>query len=361
MTVIDIAARPAPRWRAGRNATAIAVAAAALVAVAAIVSLAVGPVGIAPSRVVAILLSAANVGEAEIARDTVIVLDVRLPRTVLALLVGAATAVAGAVMQGLFRNPLADPGIVGVSSGAALAAALWIVLGASAVGAALGPLAGLGLPIAAFAGGLIATVILQAIATREGRTSVTIVLLAGIALTGFTSAMTGFLIFVSSDQELRDFTFWMLGSIGGATWVKVALALPFALGLALLSMRLARGLDALSLGEADAHYSGVAVERVKRAAMVGVAAGVGAAVAVSGVIAFFGLTVPHLVRLTLGPGHRLLLPVSALIGAALLTLADVFARTVAAPAELPLGVVTAAVGAPLMLWLLMRRMRDFAV
>ena len=260
-------------------------------------------------------------------------------------------------MQGLFRNPLADPGIVGVSSGAALAAALWIVAGASALGGVLGPLAGLGLPLAAFLGGLAATAVLQLIATREGRTSVVVVLLAGIALTGFAGAMTGLLIFVSSDQELRDFTFWTLGSLGGATWVKVGLALPFALGLALLSLRLARGLDALALGEADAHYSGVDVERVKRVAMIGVAAGIGAAVAVSGVIAFFGLMVPHLVRLVLGPGHRLLLPVVALAGAGLLTLADVFARTVAAPAELPLGVVTAAVGAPLMLWLLLRRMR----
>ncbi len=352
----DIVARPNVRWRVGRSVAAITVA-ALFVAFAALLSLAVGPVGIAPSRVVAILLHAAP-ADVDGARDAIIVLDVRLPRTVLAILVGAATAVAGAVMQGLFRNPLADPGIVGVSSGAALAAALWIVLGASALGGALGVAAGLGLPLAAFAGGLLATGVLQLIATREGRTSVVVVLLAGIALTGFTSAMTGLLIFVSSDQELRDFTFWMLGSLGGATWIKVALALPFAVGLAVLAARLARGLDALALGEADAHYSGVAVERVKRTAMVGVAAGVGAAVAVSGVIAFFGLMVPHLVRLTLGAGHRLLLPIAALTGAGLLTLADIFARTVAAPAELPLGVVTAAVGAPMMLWLLMRRMRD---
>lgn len=353
----DIVVRPEVRFRTGRSPVAITVT-AAFVAAAAVISLAVGPVAIAPARVIAILLGAADPAAADAARDAVIVLDVRLPRTVLAILVGAATAVAGAVMQGLFRNPLADPGIVGVSSGAALAAALWIVLGASALGGALGAVAGLGLPLAAFLGGLLATAVLQLIATREGRTSVVIVLLAGIALTGFTSAMTGLLIFVSSDQELRDFTFWMLGSLGGATWVKVALALPFALGLALLAIRLARGLDALALGEADAHYSGVAVERVKRTAMIGVAAGVGAAVAVSGVIAFFGLMVPHLVRLTLGPGHRLLLPVAALAGAGLLTLADVFARTVAAPAELPLGVVTAAVGAPMMLWLLLRRRRD---
>ena len=221
------------------------------------------------------------------------------------------------------------------------------------------PLAGLGLPLAAFLGGLLATAILQLIATREGRTSVVIVLLAGIALTGFTSAMTGLLIFVSSDQELRDFTFWMLGSLGGATWIKVGA------GAALRPRSCAhrhpprpRRSTRSPSARPTPTTSGVAVERVKRTAMVGVAAGVGAAVAVSGVIAFFGLMVPHLVRLTLGPGHRLLLPVAALAGAGLLTLADVFARTVAAPAELPLGIVTAAVGAPMMLWLLLRRVRD---
>lgn len=346
-----------PATSARRGAAAIALTAAAL-AMAIVVSLGVGPVGIAPGRVLSILLRTLDPGAVDSARDAIIVLDVRLPRTVLAILVGSATAVAGAVMQGLFRNPLADPGIVGVSAGAGLAAALWIVLGASATGALLGPAAGLGLPIAAFLGGLAMTALLQLIATRGGRTSVVVVLLAGIALTGFTSAMTGLLIFVSSDQELRDFTFWMLGSLGGATWTRVLLALPFAAALGLVALGVARGLDALALGEADAEYSGIAVERVKRIAMLGVAAGVGAAVAVSGVIAFFGLMVPHLVRLTLGPGHRLLLPVAALAGATLLILADVFARTVAAPAELPLGVVTAAVGAPMMLWLLVRRMRD---
>jgi len=328
--------------------------------VAILVSLGVGPVTIAPDRVLSILLRFPVSSGLDAARDTVIVLDIRLPRTMLALLVGATTAVAGAVMQGLFRNPLADPGVVGVSSGAGLAAALWIVLGAGFAGGLLGPAAGIGLPLAAFLGGLAATGLLHLIATREGRTSVVIVLLAGIALTGFSSAMTGLLIFVSSDQELRDFTFWMLGSLGGATWLKVAMMMPFILGLAMLLPGLARGLDALTLGEADAYYVGVPVERVKRAAMIGVAAGIGASVAVSGVIAFFGLMVPHLVRLVLGPGHRLLLPVSALVGAALLTLADVFARTVAAPAELPLGVVTAATGAPVMMWLLLRRMRAIA-
>ena len=340
------------RWRAGASIGASATLALAAV----LLSLANGPVPIPPDRVLAVLFGAAD--PAGPARDAVVVLDVRLPRTVLAALVGAATAVAGAVMQGLFRNPLADPGIIGISSGAALAAALWIVTGTSAASALLGDLGSLGLPVSAFLGSLAAAVVIQAIASRDGRVSVVAMLLGGIAVTGFAGAFVGFLVFLSSDQQLRELAFWTLGSVGGATWPKIALALPFAGALLLLAPLLGRSLDTIALGEADAFYVGVDVERVKRLAVLGVAAGVGASVAVAGVIGFFGLIVPHLVRLVLGPGHRLLLPVVALAGAALLVLADMIARTVAAPAELPLGIVTAAVGAPLMLWLLLHRFRE---
>ncbi len=345
------------RHRRSRLTPAIS-ATAILAAIAAVLSLAIGPLPIAPARVLSVLFHA-GFGDAapEMLRDTIVILDIRLPRTVLAMLVGAGTAVAGGVMQGLFRNPLADPSLVGVSSGAALAAAAWIVYGAGAAAAVAGGLGNLGLPLAAFAGGLIASAILNAMATRGGRTSIIAMLLAGIALTGLAGAMTGLLVFASSEQQLREFTFWTLGSLGGATWIKVLLVLPFALGLALAAPLLARGLDALALGEAEAFHVGIPVEQLKRIAIVGVAAAIGASVAVAGVIGFFGLTVPHIVRLLCGPGHRLLLPVSALLGAALLTVADILARTAAAPAEIPLGVITAAVGAPLMLWLLAERRR----
>jgi iron complex transport system permease protein len=348
-----------PRTANRRVATAVS-AAACLAAVAAILSLAIGPVPIAPGRVVAILFQAAlggSDGEAAL-RDTIVILDVRLPRTILAMLVGAGTAVAGAVMQGLFRNPLADPSLVGVSSGAALAAALWFVYGASYFAGLGWMIGGFGLPISAFCGGLSMAAIVHVMASRGGQISIIAMLLAGIALTGLASAMIGLLIFVASDQQLREFTFWTLGSLGGATWVKVALVLPFAAALMLAAPGFARGLDALSLGEAEAFHLGIEVERLKRLAVVGVAAAIGASVAVAGVIGFFGLTVPHLVRIALGPGHRLLIPVSALLGAALLVVADIIARTVAAPAEIPLGVITAAVGAPLMLWLLAQRRRS---
>jgi iron complex transport system permease protein len=347
----------AAQLRARRGAIGIA-AATLMLLVAMTASLAIGPVAIAPGRVLKILFRAATgTLPVDAARDVIVVLDIRLPRTLLGVIVGAATALAGGVMQGLFRNPLADPGIVGISSGAALAAATWIVFGAGAA-AFLPPLiAGFGLPLAAFLGGLVMTAVLHAIATSGGRTSVLTLLLAGIALGGLTTAGIGFLVFVASDQQLREFTFWTMGSLGGATWPKIGLVLPFVLLLIAFAPGLARALDALSLGEAGAFHAGVDVERLKRLAIVGVAAAVGASVAVSGVVAFFGLTVPHLVRLVLGPAHRILLPVSAIAGAAILVLADLIARTVASPAELPLGILTAGVGGPVMLWLLIGRRR----
>lgn len=343
-----------PLRPARRRAVAI-VAAALLALVAMAMSLATGPVAIPFDRVLSVLFSAATgTSSAGLDRDAIVILDIRLPRTLLGMVVGAATALSGAVMQGLFRNPLADPGIVGISSGAALAAAAWIVLG-STFAVLSEPVAAFGLPVAAFVGGLATTALLYSIATSGGRTSVTTLLLAGIALTGLSSAGIGFLVFVASDQQLREFTFWTLGSLGGATYTRIAMALPYVLLLIALVPALARALDALSLGEAGAFHVGVDVERVKRVAVVGVAAAVGASVAVSGVIAFFGLAVPHLVRLVLGPAHRLLLPVAALSGAGALVIADMVARTIVAPAELPLGILTAAIGGPIMLTLVAGR------
>jgi len=180
-------------------------------------------------------------------------------------------------------------------------------------------------------------------------------LFAGIAIGALAGAGTGVMIFMASDQQLRDFTFWSFGSLGGATWRKAAAALPFMLLLGLAASRLGRALDALALGEAEAFHVGVDVQRSKRLSIAAIAAGTGAAVAVAGVIGFVGLVVPHLVRLALGPGHRVLLPASALLGGALLLGADVVARTLASPAELPLGVVTAAIGAPFFIALLLKR------
>lgn len=337
-----------------------------LAALAFIGALAIGPFSIAPGRVVQVILDAlAGTGATSGAglREKVVVLDVRLPRAVLGVLVGAGTAVAGAVMQGVFRNALADPGLVGVAPGAALAAVAYVVFGGALVallpGGLQGMMEGLGLPLAAFFGALATTLLIGRLATYDGRTSVATLLFAGLALGALASAGTGVLVFMASEQQTREFLFWTLGSLGGATWAKVLLAAPFVTALIVASPFLARGLDALALGEAEAFHAGIAVERLKRFAIIAVAAGVGAAVAAAGVVGFIGLVVPHLARLILGPAHRALLPASALLGAAVLLGADILARMLAAPAELPLGVVTALVGAPFFLWLLLRR-RAFA-
>lgn len=313
--------------------------------------LASGAAAIAPARIPGILLGLASADP----REALVVVNIRLPRLLLGFLVGAALAVSGAMMQGLFRNPLADPGLVGVSSGAGLAAAATIVLGERFLAPATGLPTHLMLPAGAFCGGLAVTWLLYAIATREGRTSIATMLLAGIALGALAGAATGFLTFLGDDAQLRDLTFWSLGSLGGATWAKLAIAAAIILPVLAASPLLARGLNALSLGEGEAYHLGFPVQRLKAAIIVLVAAAVGASVAAAGAIGFVGIVAPHALRLVVGSDHRLLLPLCALLGGALLTGADILARTAVAPAELPIGVVTAAIGAPFFLWLLLRR------
>ena len=329
--------------------------AAALVLVA-LASIGTGAVPLSLARVAAVLAAGREAGLADAAgaRDAVIVFDIRLPRTLVGLLVGGALATSGALLQGLFRNPLADPALIGVSAGSGLAAALVIVLGHAFV-TGPGPIPFAVLPAAAFLGALAATSLLYAIATRRGRTSIATMLLAGIAIAALAGAGIGFLAFLSDDRQLRDITFWTLGSIGGATWSKFAIVGP-VIGTALCAAPfLARALNALVLGEAEAFHLGIAVERAKRLVILLSAVAVGTAVAVAGPISFVGLVVPHILRLLIGPDHRLLLPASALGGGILLVGADMVARSVVAPAELPIGIVTAFVGAPYFLWLLLRR------
>lgn len=327
----------------------------ALLGCAVLLSIGLGAVRIPPARIVEVLMG--SVKDPLIARDSLVLFNIRLPRTLLGLLVGAGLAVSGALIQGLFRNPLADPALVGVSAGAGLATAAVIVLGDLALArlGLPGPLPYTVLPIGAFLGSLAAMVLLYLIATRSGRTSVAIMLLAGIALAAFSGALTGLLVFVSDDRQLRDLTFWSLGSLGGASWTKLSTVAPIILPLLLLMPFLARGLNGLMLGEAEAYHLGIPVQRIKAMAILLVALAVGASVASAGLIGFVGIVVPHLVRLWVGPDHRLLLPLAAMGGAMLLVAADIVARLIVAPAELPIGIVTAAIGAPFFLWLLLRR------
>jgi len=289
------------------------------------------------------------------AHERIIIVDIRLPRVLMGMLIGAALAVSGAVMQGLFRNPLADPGLVGVSAGAALGAVSVIVLGPTLFASAIAALGIYALPAAAFCGALATTMLLYGIATRGGRTSVATMLLAGIAIAALASALMGFLIFLADDRQLRDLTFWSLGSLAGATWIKVGAIGPAIFIAMAVTPFLARGLNGLALGEATAMHLGIPVQALKYAAIGSVALATGASVAVSGGIGFVGIVVPHLLRLLIGPDNRYLLPASALLGAIILLLADAVSRTIVAPAELPIGIVTAAAGAPFFLWILLRR------
>lgn len=286
--------------------------------------------------------------------DETILWNIRLPRTLMGVLVGAALAVSGAVMQGLFRNPLADPGLVGVSAGAGLGAICAIVLGSALPAGAMALFGAHLVPLAAFAGSWATTLLLYRVSTRGGRTSVATMLLAGIALGALAAALSGLLVYAADDQQLRDLTFWGLGSLSGATWAKLMAAAPIIVVALLGAPFLARGLNALALGEAAAGHLGIPVQRVKNLSVLAVAAATGAAVAVSGGIGFVGIVVPHLLRLASGPDHRMLLPNAALLGAGLLLGADMISRVVIAPAELPIGIVTAILGAPVFLWILLR-------
>jgi len=339
-----------PAARRGRTTRVLSVL-AFLLTVAVLLNLGTGAVAISPAEVTAILLERLGLSldvPYERQQEAVLI-AIRLPRVLLGILVGASLAVSGAAMQGLFRNPLADPGLLGVSSGAALAAVAVIVLGSG-----LGVTGAWLLPTAAFLGGLLVTLLVYSLSTTGGRTAVATMLLAGVAVNALAGSGTGFLTFLADDAQLRDVTFWSLGSLGGVTWRSLATAAPFMLAAILVIPKFARPLNGFLLGEAEAGHLGVRVEVVKVVIILFTACAVGAAVSVSGIIGFVGLVVPHLLRLIAAPAHRTLLPGSVLLGASLLLLADLIARTVVAPAELPIGIVTSLVGGPFFLWLLLR-------
>ena len=323
-----------------------------LLGAALLVGVGVGAVPIAPADAVAIVLRHLGLSAATGVdpQDDAILWVIRLPRVLLGALVGGALAVSGAALQGVFRNPLADPGLIGVASGASLGAVAAIVLGLTAAVPA-------GLQLSAFAGGVVASLVVYALARYEGRTETVTLILTGVAVTAIVGAGIGLLIARADDAELRDVVFWSMGSLGGATWPLVGATAPCVLIGAAVACARARELDLMTLGEREAAHLGVDTERVRLTLVLALALATGAAVAAAGVIAFVGLVVPHLVRLVAGPAHAIVLPGSALGGAALVVLADVVARTAAAPVELPLGVVTSLTGGPFFLWLLWRTRR----
>lgn len=355
---LQAVSRPMPTPARDRRAIAarVLLGSAVLLVVVALASLSLGPTGITLASLPRVLTAwVTGIADAAIAREQLVLMDIRLPRTLLAMFVGASLAFAGAMMQGLFRNPLADPGLIGVSGGAALAAVATIALGNSLLGPVVKPFGIYALPIAAFFGAAITTGILVAVAGRHGQLMIGTLLLAGIALGALSGALAGLIAYASDDRELRDLTLWSMGSLGGASWPKVVAVLPFAALVVLLAPRLVRALNGFLLGESEAFHLGIDVEKAKRTVIVATAASVGAAVAVAGIIGFVGIVVPHMVRMLAGPDHRIVLPGSALLGAALVVLADIAARMLVAPAELPIGIVMAAIGAPVFLHLVLKR------
>lgn len=318
-------------------------------------SLALGPVSLpmfdtlrAGLRLLGLPVSEDGLQQAEM-----ILGQIRLPRTLLGLAVGAVLALSGVAMQGLFRNPLADPGLVGVAAGAAVGAAVAIVGGAW-LGGMPDAFAPYLLSFCAFVGGLGVTALVYRLGRRDGQTNVATMLLAGVAMTALGGAAVGLFSYLADDATLRTLTFWNLGSLNGASYERLWPLLLVATGVAVWLPRRAKALNALLLGESEARHLGVDVERLKRELVFCTALGVGAAVAAAGLIGFIGLVVPHLVRLLAGPDHRVVLPASLLAGGVLMLFADLAARLLLASAELPIGIVTAVIGAPFFLFLLMR-------
>ncbi|EIO3704698.1 iron ABC transporter permease [Vibrio parahaemolyticus] len=318
----------------------------------AIASITVGPMNISFTDSLRGLIGA----HSELAPHIQLVInEIRLPRTILCMFIGAILAICGVVMQGLFRNPLAEPGIIGVSAGAALGGAFAIVVFAefSQNHPQLMNLAAL--PLFAFLGGALTTVLVYWLGTNKFGTSVTIMLLAGVAISALSGAAIGFLNFSADDQMLRDLTLWSMGSLAGANWANIGLSSVTLVVLLFWFHKKAMSLNALLLGESEARHLGVPVQKLKRQLILLSAVGVGVTVSICGAIGFIGLVIPHLGRMLAGPDHRTLLPISALLGALLLTCADMIARVLLAPAELPVGIVTALIGAPFFIYLLFQQ------
>ncbi|MBM7460959.1 iron complex transport system permease protein [Rhodococcus coprophilus] len=333
----------------GRTTVVFAGLGAALM-ILAVVSACLGQVPTSPAEVVSSLLHRAGLEIGPMPAHPageVTLWEVRFPRAVLAMLVGAALGCSGALLQGIFANPLAEPGVIGVSSGAAVGASAVIVLGGAFT-------SGWSLAWAALVSGLVTTALVYMLSRSDGRTEVVTVILTGVAVNAVAGGLIALFTFVADPAARDQIVFWQLGSLGGATWDTVAVVAPLtAVGIA-AAIVLAPKLDLLALGESVARHLGVDVERVRQASIVVVAVLVSAAVAFTGIIMFVGLVVPHLMRMLLGPAHRVLLCASALAGALVLLAADLGARTLVDNADLPLGMITALIGGPAFFWMLRR-------
>lgn len=320
-------------------------------------SVCIGAVSIAPANFFSII--AYNTGLSKVQnfepQQEAVLLVLRLPRVILGVLIGSGLAVSGAAMQGLFRNPLAEPGLIGVSSGASLFAVMMIVLEVSLLKNVVAYLHYYALPVAAFTGACVTTFLVYRLSIQHGKANITALLLSGIAISALAGAFIGLMTYIATDEQLRNITFWSLGSLGGATWNSVTVLLPFIIIPVTVLPFLAKSLNAFALGEAPAKHMGVNTGLVKRSVIVLATMAVGGSVAAAGIIGFIGLVIPHIIRMAFGADHRLLIPASALFGAAVLTLADLVSRTIAAPAELPIGIITSLIGAPVFIYIILHQ------
>ncbi|MEV4124229.1 iron ABC transporter permease [Nocardia sp. NPDC049707] len=340
----------APRSRGwSRTAIVFGVAVAALV-VLALASAAIGQVPTTPAEVAGSVLHRIGLDWGPMPAHPageVTLWEVRFPRVVLAILVGAALATAGALLQGVFANPLAEPGVIGVSAGAAVGAGTVIVVGGAFVAA-------WSVAAAAFAAGLLTTLLVYLLSRSNGRTEVVTLVLTGVAINAFAGGLIAFLLFIATPAARDQIVFWQLGSLNGATWDAVRVVAPLAALGILAAVLIAPRLDLLALGESAARHLGVDVERLRRNVIVVVAVLATAGVAFTGIVLFVGLIVPHVVRMLVGPAHRILVPLSAIVGAVVLLAADVAARSLVHNADLPLGMLTSLIGGPFFFWLLRR-------
>lgn len=345
---------PARRSPRRRRTVIVLTATAVLLAVLAVLAACLGQVPISPGEVVGSILHRIGLGLGPMPahpNGDAALWEVRFPRVVLAMLVGASLGCAGAMLQGVFANPLAEPGVIGVSAGAAVGASAVILIGGTFSSSWV-------IAAAAFVGGLGTTLMVYALARADGRTEVVTVILTGVAVNAFGGGLIAYFTFVASPAAREQIVFWQLGTLGGANWDAVTVVAPLAavgIGGAVL---MARKLDLLALGEGPARHLGVDVERVRRRAIVLVGVLVAAGVAFTGIIAFVGLVVPHAFRMLIGPGHRMLIPASTIGGAVVLLAADIGARTLVGNADLPLGMLTSLVGGPFFFWLLYRTRRS---
>lgn len=285
-------------------------------------------------------------------------LTLRLPRALMGLLIGGTLSISGAVIQGIFRNPLAEPGLIGISSGASLFAVLMIVLETKLFSAVTVYLGYYALAAASFLGAMITTFIVYRFAVRGGKTEVASLLLVGIAINALVGAFTGLLTYIATDEQLRNITFWSLGSLGAANWDILSVLFPCCLMCVSVLLTLGKPLNAMALGESQATHLGVPAQRLKMIIIIFAAIGVGACVAFSGVIGFISLVIPHILRMAVTGDNAFVLPASVLLGGSILVLADLLARTLVAPSELPIGILTAFIGVPVFIYIILKQQKS---